>query len=132
MEDIRNKVLGFVQVALELAGGSGWMMCREIYVCGVSLGKQICESAQRGCGTRAMRQRRGRGAQPRPWEMSKEEEEGLMSPEESAESRGLTRNLTAGAAGAWREQEHLAVNLGEMQCCSYHWLLLQGVDLGGS
>lgn len=51
MEDIRNKVLGFVQVALELAGGLCWMMCREIYECGVGRGRQICESAQRGCGT---------------------------------------------------------------------------------
>lgn len=53
MEDIRNKVLRFVQVALELAGELGWMMCREIYGCGVSLGRQICESAQRGCRMRS-------------------------------------------------------------------------------
>lgn len=47
MEDVRNKVLVFVQVALELAGGLCCMMCREIYVCGVGLGRKICESAQR-------------------------------------------------------------------------------------
>lgn len=45
-----------------------------------------------------MRQRKEKGAQPEPWELSKEEE-GATSPEESPESRGFTRKQTA--RGVW-------------------------------
>lgn len=57
-----------------------------------------------------MRQRKG--AQPEPWELSKEEER-ATSPEESPESRGFTRKQTAEEEFGMEGARHLEVDLGE-------------------
>lgn len=96
------------------------MMCREIYVWGVSLGRQICESAQRGRGTaRGSHETKRKEPSPGPVRCPKRRKE----PHHQRSHQGAEfspGNKQQEELGARREHEHLEENLGEMQCCSYY------------